>query len=74
MKRKKEHRKAQYPQWPHPAGIYGERIQTDLGSPIRRVIKRVLQWVALFALLLIFVTVFGLALRFCDEVLCVFVR
>ena len=70
--KKKRKRKAQEPQWPHPAGAYGD-IQPVFEPPIRRVIKRILHSVALFALLLIFIIVFGLAWRFCDEVLCVFV-
>ncbi len=59
MKRK---RKTQYPQWPHPAGDYGD-IQPVYEPPIRRVIKRALLCVALFVFLLIIVTGFGLALQ-----------
>ena len=59
---KKGKRKTQYPQWPHPAGTYGD-IQPDFESPIRRAIKRALKWIALFMCFLILVAVFGLALH-----------
>ena len=78
MKEGKASRKTEYPQWPHPTGAYGD-IQPVFEPPIRRVIKRALQWTALFVCFLIFLIVFGLGFfgsswRFCDEVKCVFVR
>lgn len=57
---KKRKHKKQYPQWPHPAGDYGD-IQPVNEPPIRRAIKSTLQWTALFVCILIFVAVFGLA-------------
>ena len=59
MKEGKASRKTEYPQWPHPAGAYGD-IQPVFEPPIRRVIKRALQWTALFVCFLIGVTVFVL--------------
>ena len=59
---KKRKHKKQYPQWPHPAGTYGD-IQPVYVPPCRRVIKRALQWIALFVCFLIFVAVFGLAVH-----------
>ena len=66
MNKGKKGDKTAYPQWPHPAGDYGD-IQPFYEPPIRRAIKSALQWTALFVCFLIFLIVFGLAVRFCWE-------